>query len=297
MNTLHTLFAALAVPFTKDGAISEKCLRSLVGFVLRQNISGLYVGGSTGEALLQNTEERERVLKFVRAETDHRTRLIGHVGSIGTREAAFLARTCKKEGYDAVSAIPPIYFPYSKEEIVRYYSTIAEAADGLPLIIYNIPAMSGVQFTTDDLRQLIEIPNVCGIKQTSLNLYQSEQLRRLYPDLVILNGFDEIFLPALSMGANGSIGSTFNIMGARYNTIWHLFRQGRNQEAFLEQSRCNDVIDALVKGGVFPSIKYILYAMGVIETPVCRAPLPSLPRAGRDALDSIARQLLTEVPD
>lgn len=294
MKNLHGLYAALATPYAGDGSVSEKCLRSLVNFVLDQKIGGLYVGGSTGEALLQGIDERTRILQVVADEARERARLIGQVGAISTRDACRLAQVCAKEGYHAISAIPPIYFPYSKEEILQYYRTLADAAGELPLIVYNVPALSGVKFTTDDLAALIEIPGVKGIKQTSLDLYQTEQLRRRYPDLVILNGYDEIFLPALAVGVDGGIGSTFNIMGNRFNKILRLFNEGRNKEALVEQSKCNEIIDALVVGGVFTSIKYVLYKMGVIENPTCREPLPSVPRGRLDVLDAIGEALLQE---
>lgn len=295
MSVLRGLFAALATPYTADGAIAAPCLRRLIDFVLGQSLDGLYVGGSTGEALLQSLDERRHVLETVATHVGGRAALIGHVGALATGDAKTLARACKAAGYAAVSAIPPVYFPASKASIHRYYSDIAEAADGLPVIVYNIPAMSGVSFKTDDLADLIAIPGVAGLKQTSLDMYQTEQLRRRFPDLVLLNGYDEVFLAGMVSGCDGGIGSTFNVQGRRFRALTDLIKAGRNAEALALQGRINAVIDALVTAGVFPALKHMLWRLGVIENPACRAPLPPVAAAHVAMLDTIVRELAAEL--
>ncbi|MBC2666736.1 N-acetylneuraminate lyase [Novosphingobium flavum] len=291
---LAGLHAALATPYDADGAIAPACLERLIDFILGQGIDGLYVGGSTGEALLQSTEEREQVLHLAAEAAQGRGVLIGQVGSVGTREAQRLAKLCASAGYHAVSAIPPIYFQHSKAGILSYYQDIAEAADGLPVIVYNIPKLSGVQFSLGDLEALLAIPGVVGMKQTSIDMYQMEQLHRLHPEKLLLNGFDEMLLAGIASGANGGVGSTYNIMGARYVELLRRFRAGDNAGALEMQGRCNAVLDALVTHGVFPSLKYLLYRMKIIATPVCRAPLDRIDGAAARALDAIAAELSAE---
>ena len=292
---LARLYAALATPYTDTGTLSESCQRNLVRFVLRQGIDGMYVGGSTGESLMQTVEERQQALRIVADEASGKARLIGHVGAIATRDAATLARTCSEAGYDAVSAIPPIYFPHSKEAIVGYYRDIVQAAGGLPLIIYNIPAMSGVSFSLAELDRLLAMPGVGGIKQTSVDMYQMEQLRRRFPGALLLNGYDEVFLAGMVSGANGGIGSTFNLMGGRYQRIRHALAAGQVQKAMALQSACNAVIDQLVAAGVFPAIKFMLHHMGVIASAECRAPLAQVPETAMPALRQLAETLLSEM--
>jgi len=282
---LSRLHAALMTPYDADGEISEPCLRNLIAHVRRQGIDGFYVGGSTGEALLQTTEERLRVLSIV-AENAGDAARIGQVGAISTREAVRLAKGCAELGYDAVSAIPPIYFPHGKDAIIGYYSDILEAAGGLPLIIYNIPAMSGVTFTPDDLRRLLDMPNVIGIKQTSIDMYQMEQLRRAFPDALLLNGYDEMLLAGTVAGANGGVGSTYNVIGSNYVEMIAALRRGEIEAAQMLQAKSNALIDVLVEVGVFPGLKYLLYRLGVIQTPVCRKPLATLSSSTSERLNA-----------
>jgi N-acetylneuraminate lyase len=285
VSRLSRLHAALITPYDAEGEIAEPCLRNLVAHVKTQGIDGFYVGGSTGEALLQSTEERLRVLSVV-AEAAEGSVLIGQVGAISTREAVRLARGCAERGYDAISAIPPIYFPHRKDAIIGYYSDILEASGGLPLIIYNIPAMSGVTFTLDDLQRLLNMPNVIGIKQTSVDMYQMEQLRRAFPQALLLNGYDEILLAGVVSGANGGVGSTYNVIGSNYVELLRRLERGDVTGAHAMQATSNALIDVLVEVGVFPGLKYILHRLGVIKTPVCRKPLETLSASTSERLNA-----------
>ena len=293
-HPLAGLYAALATPYTENDEISESCLRGLLDFVLRHNIDGFYVGGSTGEALLHTTAERQMVFRIVAEETNSKAKLIGHVGALSTRESVLLAKTCVKYGYNAVSAIPPIYFPYSKEDIRNHFRAITDAAEGVPLLLYNIPVATGRKFSFSDLAELIELPGVVGIKQTDIDMYQMEQLRRRYPKLLLLNGYDEVLLSGLVSGADGGVGSTYNIMGWRYQKLRTLVESGENKAALQMQARCNEVIDLLVAGGVFPSIKFILQKMGIIRTANCRAPLGPPRDSCLSALSRVAEALIGE---
>lgn len=292
---LAGLHAALLTPYDADDRVSEPCLRRLVDFVRAQGLAGLYVGGSTGEGMLQSVEERLAIFAAV-ADAAAGGALIGHVGAIATRDARALAKGCAGLGYNAVSAIPPIYFPHRKDAILGYYQDILDAAAGTPLIVYNIPAMSGVTFTLDDLARLLELPGVVGIKQTSGDMYQMEQLRRAFPEALLLNGYDEVLLAGLASGANGGIGSTFNIMGARYRALSDRLTAGDATGAAAIQASCNAVIDELVRVGVFPGLKYLLHRLGVIDTAACRRPLATLTPAASGPLDQIAATLAEEIP-
>jgi N-acetylneuraminate lyase len=290
VGRLSRLHAALMTPCDGSEDISHGCLRRLISFVKGQGINGFYVGGSTGEGLLHSVEERQAVFATVADEAGDSMR-IGHVGAIATRDAKALAKGCASLGYDAISAIPPIYFPHRKDAIFGYYQDILDAAENVPLIIYNIPAMSGVNFTLDDLGRLLNLPGVIGIKQTSIDMYQMEQLHRAFPGKLLLNGYDEMLLSGLVSGANGGIGSTYNILGARYLGLWAKLRAGEVEGACAIQSDCNAVIDELVRVGVFPGLKYLLFRLGVIETPVCRRPMGTLSASSAGHLDDIAARL------
>lgn len=218
-TNLRGVMAALLTPFDQQQALDKASLRRLVQFNIQQGIDGLYVGGSTGEAFVQSLSEREQVLEIVAEEAKGKIKLIAHVGCVSTAESQQLAASAKRYGFDAVSAVTPFYYPFSFEEHCDHYRAIIDSADGLPMVVYNIPALSGVKLTLDQINTLVTLPGVGALKQTSGDLYQMEQIRREHPDLVLYNGYDEIFASGLLAGADGGIGSTYNIMGWRYQGI------------------------------------------------------------------------------
>lgn len=291
---LRGVMAALLTPFDGQQKLDKESLRRLVRFNLRQGVDGLYVGGSTGEAFVQSGTERQEVLEIVAEEAKGKMTLIAHVGCVSTLESQQLARAAVGYGYDAVSAVTPFYYPFSFEEHCAHYQAIIESADGLPMVVYNIPALSGVKLTLDQINTLVTLPGVGALKQTSGDLFQMEQIRRAHPDLVLYNGYDEIFASGLLAGADGGIGSTYNIMGWRYQGMVAALKVGDVAKAQQLQCECNKVIDLLIKTGVFRGLKTVLHYMDVVSVPLCRKPFALVDEKFLPELKALAQQLMQE---
>lgn len=291
---LRGVMPALLTPFDAQQKIDKESLRRLVRFNIDQGTDGLYVGGSTGEAFVQSIAEREEVLEIVAEEGKGKITLIAHVGCVSTAESQHLATAAKRCGFDAVSAVTPFYYPFSFEEHCDHYRAIIDSSDGLPMVVYNIPALSGVKLTLDQINTLVTLPGVGALKQTSGDLYQMEQIRREHPDLVLYNGYDEIFASGLLAGADGGIGSTYNIMGWRYQGIVQALKEGDIARAQQLQRECNKVIDALIKVGVFRGLKTVLHYMDVVSVPLCRKPFAPVDEKFLPELKALAQQLMAE---
>ena len=199
--TLKGVMPALLTPFNHQQQLDTQSLRQLVQFNIAQGVDGLYVGGSTGEAFVQSSAERQEVLEIVAEEAKGKVTLIAHVGTVSTHESQQLAQAASRFGYDAVSAVTPFYYPFSFEEHCDHYRGIIDSAEGLPMVVYNIPALSGVKLSLEQINTLVTLPGVGALKQTSGDLFQMEQIRRAHPDLVLYNGYDEIFASGLLAGA------------------------------------------------------------------------------------------------
>ena len=293
-KALQGVMAALLTPFDHQQQLDSESLRRLVRFNIGQGIDGLYVGGSTGEAFVQSLAEREQVLEIVAEEAKGKITLIAHVGTVSTAESQQLASAAKRYGFDAVSAVTPFYYPFSFEEHCDHYRAIIDSADGLPMVVYNIPALSGVKLTLDQINTLVTLPGVSALKQTSGDLFQMEQIRRAHPDLVLYNGYDEIFASGLLAGADGGNGSTYNIMGWRYQGIVQALREGDVAKAQRLQTECNKVIELLIKTGVFRALKTVLHYMDVLSVPLCRKPFAPVDEKYLPALKALAQQLMEE---
>lgn len=294
VSHLRGVMPALLTPFDAQQNIDRASLRRLVRFNIEQGVDGVYVGGSTGEAFVQSLSEREEVLEIVAEEAKGKITLIAHVGCVSTAESQQLVVAAKRYGFDAVSAVTPFYYPFSFEEHCDHYRAIIDSADGIPMVVYNIPALSGVKLTLEQINQLVTLPGVGALKQTSGDLYQMEQIRRAHPELVLYNGYDEIFASGLLAGADGGIGSTYNIMAWRYLGIVQALKEGDTAKAQQLQHECNKVIDLLVKVGVFRGLKTVLHYMDVLSVPLCRKPFAPVEDKFQAELKALAQQLMQE---
>jgi N-acetylneuraminate lyase len=270
MKLSGSIFAALLTPYDDNGKISAERIPALVDYILSKGVHGLYAGGSTGEAMLQSRSERIEHLTALAEYAREKCSLIAHVGAAATGDAAALSRAASQLGFDAVSAVPPYYYKHTFESIRKYYLEIADAS-GLPVIIYNIPVLTGTDLTTDKLLELMQDDRIAGAKFTAQDLFQFQQLRHLAPTKKFFFGTDEMFLGAAAMGSDGGIGSTYNLIGDVYLGVENAVAAGDIERARRLQNKANELISILIETGVVPGLKYALNSMG-IPVGVCRDP-------------------------
>lgn len=294
MKKYQGIFPALATPYDEHGEICTSAVEKLVDHLILQGVNGLYVGGSTGESYLLSFRERKKLLEAVANAAAGRVPVIVNIGVIATEHSAALAKHAEKAGASAISSVPPIYFSFTKEEHLQYYEDLTRAVD-LPVLVYNIPALSGVQFTKEDFQRLLSNDKIIGIKHTSYDLFQMQQLIREYPEKSIFVGYDELYLSALSIGARAGIGSSYNIMPDKFIRMNQLFEEKAMEEALEIQGQINAVMEVLVKVGIFKGIKEILRLQG-FDCGVCRRPFLPLSDKEKEMLYECARtyDLLSE---
>ena len=281
MKNLKGLYAALITPYCSDGTVDYVCLRNIVEYLIEAGLDGFYVSGSTGEAFLLTVDERKKILETVVDQNRGRKNIIAHTGSIGTDLTISLSVHAKQCGADAISAVTPFYYKFTKAEICSYYEAIAERVD-MPTIIYNFPDLTGFSITMEILDNLSQKPNIAGVKFTSKDMYVLERFKYRHPELLVFNGYDEIMISGLLSGADGGIGSTYNFMPELYVKQYRLFHEGRIQEAVEVQHRINNVIDIVAKYGAMNAAKEFLRLKGLItEDTDCREPFSPLSEAAK----------------
>ncbi len=282
---LKGIYPALIVPFTTYDTVDEVVLRNLIDSLIEEGIHGFYVGGSTGESLLMSMDERKHVLEIVMDQVDKRVKVLAHIGCFHTQDAIQLAAHAREVGVEALSSLPPFYYKFTIEELTDYYLSITEAVD-LPMIIYNAPALTGISFDLNNTSELFKNINMAGIKFTSYDLFLMQRMMEKYPDKIIINGHDEIFLSSLAIGCRCAIGSTFNFMAPLFIDIKKSFLSGDMHYAAELQGQANKVIEVLVKTGVFRGVKGMLELKG-IPCGSCREPFIPLKEDERALLSSV----------
>ena len=246
----HGVFPALLTPFTEQGKVNDKAIADLVAFNVAKGVDGFYVGGSTGEGLLLTVDERKQLFAAAAKANAGRTTMIAHVGTICTEHAIELARCAQDLGYDAISAVAPYYYSFGYDAVKGYYNDIADSVD-LPMILYNFPAANGFGLTKERAEDFFRNPKFIGIKHTNADLFMLQQFKSMACDPIVYNGFDEMFVAGLSMGADGGIGSTYNFMAERFIDIYDKFRAGDIAGAQARQIAVNEIISELIRYGVF----------------------------------------------
>ncbi len=261
MKKLEGVVSALVTPFDENDNIREDSIRRIINYNLKNGVSGFYACGSTGESLLLTLDERKKVLEIVKDEVKDRAFIIANIGCMGTKFSIELAKHAEETGVDAVSSFPPIYYKFSFDEIKQYYFDIADSVN-VPLIIYYIPSFTNVEMSLENFSELLEHKNIMGVKFTSMNLFMLERIKAL-SNKTVFNGFDEVFLGGLSLGADGMIGSTCNIVPAIIRAIYDSFKSKEMEKAYIYQQKLNEVINDIKDFGIIPATKAILSLIGI----------------------------------
>ena len=276
-SRLTGIFPAMLTAFDGRGVDTAK-VAAHAKRLADAGVHGLYVGGSSGEMILMTEAERKTLLETVIGAVGDRISVIAHIGTTSTAGSLELARHAEKAGAHALSSVTPLYYKYGFREVKHYYERLA-AETSLPVIIYNIPALTGTTLSTAQLSEILSIPNVGGMKFTSSDFFQLERIRAAFPDKVFYNGSDEMLLSGLAAGADGGIGSTYNNQPKRMLKIYNAYLAGDMKTALAEQAKANEVIAALIKVGVLPGCKMLLKLKG-FDYGECREPFLPL---GEDA--------------
>ena len=274
------IWSALITPMNEDESINYEALECIVELQMQDGVEGFYCCGSSGEGLLLTLDERKQVVEHVLKAVDGRVPVISHVGTIRTKDVIELTRHAMSAGAMAVSMIPPYYYKFSMDEIISYYEDVIRAVPGVPMIVYNIPQFTGVEFSKDNAGRLLSNRNIVGIKHTSTNLYALERIGQAFPGKALINGFDEQLLGALSMGACATIGTTVNLFAPLFQKVRDAFQAGNMAEACHWQHAVNQRVEAAVKVGIFNAMKYGWTLRGV-DCGACRSPFRPLDEASK----------------
>lgn len=276
MIKLFGLIPAVFTPFDKNGAVHLSQIQRYADKLITDGADGVFVCGSTGECSSMTLSEREQVLEAWIKAVAGRTRIIAHVGGTCQTDCIELARHAAKQGVDAVGAIAPFYFkPASVEDLVAFYKPIAEAVSPIPFYAYHMPSVTGVNLSMKEFLEKgsREISNLNGIKFTSNNFMEMLECIRLDNGRFdILNGFDEMLICGMAIGARGGVGSTYNYTLSTYRNLYNAFLASDIERARNFQQESVEIVRIIIRhGGGVRGGKAIMNYLG-IDCGNCRPP-------------------------
>jgi N-acetylneuraminate lyase len=257
----------VVTPINDAEEFVPRSMELLLERLYRAGAHGVYVSGQTGEGMLQPIADREAVIEVTVRNTPKDRTVIAHVGAHRTQDALRLARHAAKVGVQAISSLPPIG-AYTLEEVKAYYATLAATSD-CPVLVYFFPAVSQSIATLEAQRELLTIPNVIGLKFTGFDLYSLSRLK--LDGAVVFNGHDEVLAAGLLMGADGGIGSFYNLVPELFVDVYDKARAGDWAEARVTQDLINELIELTLRFPMLPAIKTMLAWSGIDCGP-CFAP-------------------------
>jgi N-acetylneuraminate lyase len=276
---LTRLIAATYTPMHADGTLNLDAVPKMVEQLALSGVSGIYIGGSTGEGMSLTSGERRELAEAYVVAARGRLRTIVQVGHNSLAEAKQLACHAQQIGADVISATVPSYYKItSAHSLIDCMREVAAGAPDLPFYYYHIPALTGSAIGMAEFLEAStgKIPNLVGLKYTAPLIHEFQACQAVNEGAFdVVWGTDEMLLSALVVGAQGAIGSTYNIAAPLYLEIMNAYRARDLEIAARLQLNAVEMVRLLCQYPFHSAVKHILSLRGISCGP-CRAPQDSL---------------------
>jgi 4-hydroxy-tetrahydrodipicolinate synthase len=222
---LGELLTAMVTPFADDGKVNHESARRMARHLADTGSDGIVVCGTTGEGPTVNDREKLELLETVVSEVGAGTSVVANTGSYDTHHSVALTQSALATGVDGFLVVTPYYNKPPVDGIVAHYEAIAAAAEGRPVIVYNIPQRVVLNLEPDLLARLSQIDNVIAVKQATADLDQARSILD-HGGLELYAGNDDLLAPFLRLGGAGGICVASHIAGRRMREMVTAARAG-----------------------------------------------------------------------
>ncbi len=217
----------MVTPFAADGSVDLDQAARLAVHLVEQGSDGLVLCGTTGESPTLSWQEQHEIFAAVKGAVGSRAALLAGSGSNCTAEAVEATREAASLGADGALVVVPYYNKPPQDGLEAHFRAVAQAAPGLPLMLYNIPGRTGTSLAPETTARLLECPNVVSFKAASGTTEEVSALRALCGDrLAIYSGDDALTLPMLAVGAVGVVSVASHIAGPQISAMVKAFLAG-----------------------------------------------------------------------
>lgn len=280
---LQGIYVPVITPFLPNGELDPDSYRTYVGKLLAHNIQGLVINGTTGESPTVTWEEVTALTMATKAQMQGAS--VPVVIGTGTNDTAATVKQTEMAaqlGADGVLVVVPYYSRPSQEGIIEHFRRVAQV--GIPVIVYEIPARTGVRLTVDTARTIMEMDGVIGMKDSSGGTELVSALSRL-ASKPVLCGEDVYFYDALRAGAAGGIMASASVNTDSFREVYRLAAKGMFEEAGTAFERLLPLIRLLFQESNPTPLKWLLARQGIIAGDTVRLPLTSISRGLADTLE------------
>jgi 4-hydroxy-tetrahydrodipicolinate synthase len=224
------VYTALITPF-RYGEVDLDAFKKMVDWQIQSKVTGLVIGGSTGEGQSISEEELLKIIELAVSVSNGRVKIIANTGVISTIKSIELTKAAQELGVDGVMLIAPYYIRPTQEGLYQHFKTIHDLTQ-IPIILYNNPTRCGIDISNDTISKLSKLERIIALKDCSGDVSRCGKLRqKVDPDFEIVCGDDSLMLSLYSQGAVGLISTVANIVPALVVKLHHLWYNDRIKDA------------------------------------------------------------------
>ncbi len=261
---------ALITPFF-GGNIDYGALKRIIDYQIEGGVDALVIGGTTGEISTIEKDECERLYTFAIDYISGRVPVILGAGSNNTRAAREKVLMAERLGASGALVVTPYYNKGTDEGLKRHYISIADSVD-MPIILYNVPARTGVNLSIETISELSSHENIVAIKEASGQSERLVEIAKIGSGMTLYSGNDADTYTVLSLGGGGVISVISNMLPSLVKEMCEHFFLGRRDEALKIQLRLMGLIKSLFAMTNPVPVKYGMSMMGFCSEEV-RLPL------------------------
>jgi 4-hydroxy-tetrahydrodipicolinate synthase len=271
MKKLYGTGVALVTPFTDSLEVDYKSLKKLLSHTAK-GVDYYVVMGTTGESPTCSSEEKRRILEFVKENNSRGLPIVYGVGGNNTAEVVDTLKSTDLNGVTAVLSVSPYYSKPSQEGIIQHYKAVADNSP-IPVILYNVPGRTASNISADTTLRLAEHSNIIGTKEASGQMEQCMKIAKYAPkNFLLISGDDMLTVPIYSIGGKGVISVLANAYPVIFRKMKEHAFNGNFAKSSLEQFKLIEINGPMYEEGNPVGVKYLLSTMGICGEAV-RLPL------------------------
>lgn len=288
---LNGIFPPVTTPFDERGDVDYAALSANISRYNEDGLAGYVALGSNGEVVHLSAEERTRVIETIKRGATSEHTIIAGVNELSTRAAIDAARAAGDSGADVALVVTPYYYKGSmtQDAFTRHFNDVADRSP-LPVLIYNVPANTGVVIDSATIAKLAGHENIIGVKDSAGNMGAiSETIRRSPASFQVMVGNGGILFPSLMMGATGAVLAIACAAPRACVELYRAVKAGDHRRGRELQNRIAPLSHIVTAGLGVPGLKAAMEMLG-LSGGQPRAPLVPVSSAEQERIKAVIRE-------
>ncbi len=213
---------AVTTPMLSTGEVNYESFRNHLHFLKENKTQAFVINGTTGEGTTLTAEEYTRLFEIALEVANKEIPVIAGTGSNITSEAVQASIAAQDLGVDALLVITPYYNKTNQEGAIHHFTAIADAVE-IPILLYDVPARTGMTLEPETVAELSKHKNIVGLKDATGDLSHLVRMLNLVDeDFAFYSGNDDTALPFYANGGDGLISVVGNVIPEEHQKLYEL---------------------------------------------------------------------------